>query len=321
MKALDYKIARGEYLDVFDQKRVLFGDFAEEYLDFSKATKSAPTHRRDVTSLKPNLIPFFGSYLLTEITPQMIEKYRIERIATVEPATVNREVGCLMHLYKKAIEWGQVSVNPTTSVKKLKEPPGRTRYLTVEEIHRLLDQCSDGIRPIIITALNTGLRKSELLGLRWSDVDFFHHSLTVTKTKNNEPKTVPLNGLLLGELRKLSKNRTGEFVFVKKDGQPFGDLKVGFAGACQRAGINNFRFHDLRHTFASHLVMSGVNIRTVQQLLGHKDIRQTQRYSHLSTECLEEAVQILGTNMAQAIIDNRGDARKLLKNIAAPVAQ
>lgn len=312
LKDVELKIIKGEYLGVYEEKKVLFSDFAKDYLNFSKANKRPNSYERDCVSLNRHLIPCFEAKYLFEITAQMIEEYKIERLKKVKPASVNRELSCLKHLYTKAIEWGHIKNNFIKPVKKLKEPPGRIRYLEPEEIDSLLENCASHIRPIVITALNTGMRRSEILSLKWSDVDLRNHNLTLSETKNNELRIIPINDPLCETLNGLPRYFKSDYVFFNKDGDRLKTIRTGFEKAVKRAGIENFTFHDLRHTFASHLVMAGVDIRTVQQLLGHKEIKMTMRYSHLSPSHLADAVHRLGTNLALSKFNKNRKACKSL---------
>ena len=286
------KIVKKEYLGILEEKKIPFENFGQQYSDYCKANKAFSTYRRDRVSIDHLTSAFKGKYLF-EITPEMIEKYKMARLEKVEPATVNREVACLKHMYTKAIDWDYVKANPVKGIKKLKEPPGRLRYLKSEEAETLVKACSDHLGPIVVTALNTGMRKSEILNLKWRDVDLINRMITVIKTKNNESRVIPINQTLYKELISLAKNPNGKYVFSDGHGQPFGDVKKGFSAALKRAKIEDFRFHDLRHTFGSHMVMQGVDLRTVQQVMGHKDIKMTMRYSHLSSGHVKEAMERL----------------------------
>jgi integrase len=137
------------------------------------------------------------------------------------------------------------------------------------------------------------MRKSEILGLQWQDIDFGTRTITVRRTKNNEPKMIPINQTLYAELQRLPRHLHSDYVFCNAAGVPYDEVKRSFHTACRKAGVRDFRFHDLRHSFASHLVMNGINLKTVQDLLGHKDIRMTLRYAHLSREHLQTAVGVL----------------------------
>ena len=292
-KDVQIKIAKGEYLGIYEDKKIYFDKYGQQYLEYSKANKAWSTYKkRDWTNIN-HLTSFFKNKYIFEITPRLIEKYKVMRLERVAPATVNRELACLKHMFTKAIEWGYVKTNPAKSVKLLKEPPGRLRYLRSEEVMALINACADHTRPIVITALNTGMRKDEILNLKWADVDLENRKITVINSKNNESRVIPINQTLHKELSNLSRNTNGEYVFPNREGLPFGDIKKSFSSALKKAKIEDFRFHDLRHTFGSHMVMQGVDLRTVQQVLGHKDIRMTMRYSHLSPEYVQEAMERL----------------------------
>jgi integrase len=286
------KMAKGEYLGVYDEKKILFEEFGQQYLAYSKTNKAGSTHHRDQFSVASLNATFGGKYLY-EVTARMVEKYKTERLEKVSPATVNRELACLKHMYTKATEWNYAKANPVKTVKLLKEPPGRLRYLRANEVETLLEACNGHLRSIVITALNTGMRRGEILSLRWKDVDLNNRKLTVKKTKNNEIRVIPINQTLHQELSTLLKSSDSEYVFSNREGHPFGDIKTGFLSALKRAKIEDFHFHDLRHTFGSHLVMQGIDLKTVQQVMGHKDIKMTMRYSHLSPEYVQEAMERL----------------------------
>ncbi len=167
------------------------------------------------------------------------------------------------------------------------------RYLSEEEEMRFLDACPDYFKPIAITALNTGMRKSEILNLRWFDVDFQLGQITLRDTKNGRERYIPMNRTLTKTLEKNKIKAQSEYVFTKKDGSPFKDIRKPFFKAIRKAGVGEFRFQDLRHTFASQLVMNGVDLVTVKELLGHRSIDMTMRYAHLSQDHKKRAVERL----------------------------
>jgi len=189
------KIAKGEYLGVYDEKKILFEEFGQQYLSFSEANKAKSTQQRDRFSVAQLTSVFKGKYLF-EITARMIEKYKASRLRKVAPATVNRELACLKHMFTKAIEWGYLKTNPVKMVKLLKEPPGWLRYLRPKDVRKLLDACNGYLRAIVMTALSTGMRKGEVLALRWEDVDLDNRKITVKKPKNNEIRVIPINQTL-----------------------------------------------------------------------------------------------------------------------------
>ena len=293
LKNVQVKNAREEYLGIFEEKKIPFDKYARKYLDYCKVNKASSTYERHEKCCVKQLTLAFKRKYLYSITPVMIERYKADRLQSVTPATVNRELACLKYMYTKAIEWGYVKTNLAKKVKLLKEPPGRLRYLKPEEVDALLKVSANHIRPIVVTALNTGMRKSEILNLKWKEVDLGNRKIVVANSKNNEKRVIPINNTLYKEFSTLTRNPENEYVFPGKDGLPVGDIKKAFLGAIKRAKIVDFRFHDLRHTFGSQMVMQGVDIRTVQQVMGHKTIKMTMRYSHLSPEYVQEAMMRL----------------------------
>lgn len=313
LKDIELKIERRESLGILESKLILFPAFAAEYLAYAKTNKAIKTYALNVGNIKA-LSPYFKDTLLSEITPQMIERFKSERKQSVKPATVNRDLACLKNMFNKAITWGYLDSNPMKGVPLLPEPPGRLRYLAAEEYDRLLRALPLDTAKLVRFALNTGMRKSEILGLRWKDVNMGQRLIAVEITKTNERRILPMNDEVYQLLVDLEKGRLkSDLVFT--DGAV--NLRRYFERAVQRAGIEHFVFHDLRHTFASYLVMSGASLKVVQQLLGHKDIKMTLRYSHLSQEHLHEAVGRLNfkkidTDLTQEIIPFRKASGKSL---------
>jgi len=315
-KETELRIAKEEHLGIFDAKKITLKEFSEDYLKFSKANKAESSYKRDKLSMK-HLTEAFGSRIFAKITTQDIELYKITRREKVSGATVNRELACLSHMFTVAVNWKILTLNPVKNVKKFKEPPGRLRHLTMEELDRLIDSSSETLKPIIIMAYNTGMRKSEILQLKWENVDLASRTITVVKSKNNEIRVIPINRWLHETLVSLPSYREHKFVFTRKNGECVACIKTAFDNALLRSGITDFRFHDLRHTFASHLVMNGENLKTVQQLLGHKDIKMTMRYSHLSKDYVQKAVDSLcrsnqknGTNLAHGHLSEQAESSR-----------
>jgi len=185
------------------------------------------------------LIPYFGDKYLHEITTWFIEKYRHERRTenhkspdkSIKPATLNREIALLKHMFTKAIEWGFLKENPAKSIKLLKENNRRLRFLSEDEINRLLTSCSGYLRDIVLLALNTGMRKGEIFNLKWQDVDLDLRMIHVSDSKNYEARDIPINDILYETLKAL-REKSGEgqeYVFVNpKTGRPYDDLKRSF---------------------------------------------------------------------------------------------
>jgi integrase len=232
---------------------------------------------------------------LADITPFLIEKYkRLRKEAGRSEVTINRELAFLKNLFTMAVKWGKASENPVAQMRFFREENGRTRFLTENEETRLLASCNPFLRPLVVTALHTGFRKSELLSLRWGQVDFRHRLVTVDAAyaKNGETRSVPMTAMLYNTLRPLQAGATIP-VFLTHNGTPYQHIAKVFEATCRRAGLTDVTFHDLRHTFASRLVMAGVDLPTVQALMGHKRIDMTLRYTHLAPGHKRTAITVL----------------------------
>jgi integrase len=205
-------------------------------------------------------------------------------------STVNREMTVLKHMLSRAFRWEHLGANRVDGLKPLREPSGRTRFLSLEEIERLLAACEDSLSPclrsFVVVALNTGMRRNEILGLTRKSVDWANRVATLADTKNGEARYVYLNDAALDALRSLTPWLDTTRLFPLGPNQ----TTMLFHRAVKRTGIEDFRLHDLRRTFASYQAMSGVAARGLQSLLGHKDPRMTMRYSHLSEAYLRAAV-------------------------------
>lgn len=183
-------------------------------------------------------------------------------------------------------------------VKLLKGEKKRVRFLSESEADKLITRCPAHLKPVVTLALHTGMRKSEILRLTWGQVDRKTGYITLYDTKNNERREVPINKTVDDLLKKLPININGR-VF-NYQGEALADVKRSFASACTSAGINDLHFHDLRHTFASWLVMKGVDLRTVMELLGHKSLKMVLRYAHLAPDHKSKAVHVLDKKPAKA---------------------
>ncbi|MEW6063243.1 MAG: tyrosine-type recombinase/integrase [Nanoarchaeota archaeon] len=289
------EIAEGKFLDIKKTNKIKFEDFAKQYIEYSKGNKKS--WQRDVLSIK-NLSKLFSGCFLHEITPWLIEKYKLKRKTEVSEATTNRELACLKHMFTKAIEWNKATENPVKKVKLFKEKNARLRYLSEEEIAQLLKACdklkrkAPHLKLLVLMALTTGMRRNEMLNLTWNKIEFDKGIIFIENSKNNERREVWMCNTLKQALLNAKERAISNYVFSRK-GKPLRDAKTAFHNALKIAGIKDFRFHDLRHTFASHLVMNGTDIATVRNLLGHKDIRMTLRYSHLSPKHMKEAVSAM----------------------------
>jgi len=214
-----------------------------------------------------------------------------------KPATVNRHLATLKHMFAKAVEWELLDEDTLKRVrraKQLQENNMRLRYLSREECQEVIEACRPHLRPIVITALNTGMRREEILSLEWEKhIDLRHGFILLDVTKNGERRQLPITPMLKETLQGVLRRVGVPYVFVDRDGERLKDVKTAFNGALRRAGIKDFHFHDLRHTFASHLVMGGVDLATIKDLLGHKDFKMRLRYSHLAPAHKTAALAVL----------------------------
>ena len=285
------EVAEGKFLDIKKQQKIRFEDFAEEYLELhSKLNKSYYTDCKIVNLFKK----YFSGKYLYEITLLDIERFKSVRAKEVSPSTVNRALAVLKSMFNRAILWGKAENNPCKGIKMLKVNNQRLRFLEKEEIDKLLANCCEHLKPIVIVALNTGMRKGEILGLKWHDIDIKRNIIHLYNTKNGEKREIPMNNIVQKTIIGVLKNPESQYIFCNKDGKPYGNVRTSFFTALKKSDIVDFRFHDLRHTFASQLVMSGVDLNTVRELLGHKSLEMTLRYSHLSPDHKQQAVDLLG---------------------------
>lgn len=292
------------FFDIRKTPDIRFDALAEEYLRYSKVNKKS--FRTDVGFVK-NLRLCFGGKRLSEITPKMVEEYKSARYRHVKPATVNRELACLKHMFTLGIRWGKAFNNPVKEVKLFREPRGSLRVLSREEEEKLLAAAAPHLRPIIITALNTGMRRGEVLNLTWEDVDFEQGFIAISNTKNGEMRKVPISKRLTRTLK--SGKKIGQYMFCKADGNKYGNIVKAFRSAVKRSGIKYCRFHDLRHTFATRLVMAGVDLVTVKELLGHKTLSMTVRYSHPTADHKRWAVEALNPENGHNFHHSGGEKR------------
>ncbi len=289
------QIAEGKFLDMQRHQKIKFEEMGKLFLDnYSKPNKRS--WRRD-EEIVGHLTNFFKGRYLHEIGPLDIEKYKRKRREEVSPATVNRELSGLRNIYNRAIEWEMATKNPVKSVKFFREDEGRLRFLEREEIKRLYDSCSDHLKSIVALAVVTGMRKGEILSLKWPDVDFRRKIITILKTKGQKKREIPIGVGIFRLLLKQRKHPDSPYIFCHKDGKRIGSFKKAFKTALKRAGIEDFTFHDLRHTFASHLVMSGVDLKTVQEIMGHASFKTTLRYAHLARNHKRRAMEIFDSQM------------------------
>jgi len=205
------------------------------------------------------------------------------------PATVNRFMTALSHAFTIAIkEWEWMEDHPMRKISKLKEPRGRVRYLSDDERNRLLDACQQSRSPhlylIVVIALSTGARQGEILGLKWQDVDRERRVITLHHTKNGERRVLPISNHVLPLLQAHyeARSKHSDYVFPSpRHNRPL-NVRIAWESVITKAKIEDFRFHDLRHSAASYLAMGGATTSEIAEVLGHKTLAMVKRYSHLS---------------------------------------
>jgi integrase len=281
--------------------RSTFSEFAKLYIEsYAKVNKRSWTC--DNYCLEAHMKPCFGRMDLGAISALDIETYRVERLkAGVSKSTTNREMALLKKMYHLAMDWGYATENPVLKVKLFSERDNlKERVLTEAEEVKLLAACAAHLKPIVAFALNTGMRRGEILGLRWDQIDAKARTVRAIKTKSGRDRVIPLNDVAVEILKLQRAKAKGEHVFPSTKGNEyFKAVRKSFAGACRRAGISGLRFHDLRHTFATRLIQRGADIVTVQKLLGHSSVTITERYTHSGAEEKRAAVGLLVADWGQ----------------------
>lgn len=280
-------------------------DMLDRYLlEYSTQHKKPMTAKRDL-SLVNHLNAFFGDMTLLEVTRDLISQYknkrRVEPFAKrpgASPTSINYEIGLLSHAFKIAkTDWGWVTANPVDNVSREKIDNLIKRWLTLEEESKLLAASPRWLAELIRFSIQTGLRRGEILALKWSQIDMGKKVFTIYEQKNQEVDTLPLNEVAMQILAERSKVRQlrGDLVFFNSAGRQHGavNLRKSHLRAVKRSGINSLRWHDLRHTFASRLLQGGVDSFKVQKLGRWKSGAMLRRYGHFSTESLRSAIEVL----------------------------
>ena len=290
-QSVEASIRDGKHFNNNAAKKHTLSDLIERFLDHPSL--------KDKTKLNysPQLkwwIRQLGEHKLVDITPDKISRSRDGLLKKgFQKSSTNRYVAALSSAYSMAVkEFGWTDTNPCSKVRKLSEPRGRTRFFTDDERERLLISCGNSnakeLLIIVLLALSTGARKNEIRWLRWDDVNVQTGTVIFRETKNGTIRSVPLVGRGLDLIREWGKIRRldTDLVFPGKNPKHPVLFEKSWKKALKESDIEDFRFHDLRHSAASYLIMAGVHMRTVAEILGHKTLAMVQRYSHLSPEHL-----------------------------------
>lgn len=270
----------------------------DEYLKYSEINNSTRTYKDNKHKVDIMQMFFNPDKKISEIKPFEIEKLKtfITKDLKNSKATFNRYFASLKKAYNLIIKNHKLNMqNPCNLVSSYKEDNQILRYLTKEEETRLFQKLPEYLKPIVICALTTGLRKSNILQLKWENINFDVGFIEILKQENKGHKKIqiPLSSKFRTELEKIGIKDKG-YVFISHRGnKPYTNIDEGFRQALKRAGIKNFRFHDLRHTVGTRLVASGADLLTVKEILAHSELSTTQRYTHPINENIKKAVDIL----------------------------
>jgi integrase len=316
-------VREGKLTDTVKIANHMFAELAEKYKAWVTGRQASANNKKYIIEhLKKRfgLLPLrqFNTLLIEQLqTDLMVKGFKETSKKGMNAGGLNKVLGLVHHMFTKAVEWEMVEAETLKKVRKVRrgKEDKQLRFLSLEEAQALVSVCDEHIKPIVITALNTGMRKGEIFRLTWDEVDLAHGFVLLSKTKNGERREIPINNSLKAVFQRLPRH----FVEVEKDGQkelvpyvfhdpktlrPYVDLKRSFATALKNAGITDFHFHDLRHTFASQLVMAGVDLVAVKELLGHKDIKMTLRYAHLAPAHKRKAVNVLDSLLNASLNKN-----------------
>ena len=287
-------IYSGAFIDPKKESKMTFAEFSERYIELhSKKNKS---WRDDECRMK-DLTAHFESLLLTEVTPDKIEAFisgqRAKKIRSktgidrnITLTTINRKLMLLKSMFNRAIDWGDYNLaHPMRRIKLFKENNARDRYLREGEIEALLKVCQEPLRSVVILALNTGLRQSEIRKIKFEDINLELDQLRVPDQKNGKKSYIPLNKGAREVLMQL-ETKPGLFNY---------DWRTSWRAAVKAAKITDFKFHDLRHTAGTYMLAACKNLTTVQRILRHSDPRMTQRYAHTMETQMNAAVSNMWT--------------------------
>ena len=292
IKATESAIREGRYFPSRSSMKHTLADAVERYTrDVAPRRKGAKKRSAQLRWWGERL----GPRLLAELSPALIAEARDS--LTTGPATANRYLAAMSHVCTVASkEWGWMETNPVRKVARLPEPPGRVRFLGPDEQSVLLSACqnrkSGALYVVVLLALSTGMRQGEILGLRWPDVDLSRGWILLHETKSGDRRGVPLRGAARESLEKWAKVRRLDTDKVF----PLKSIRTAWLRSVAEAGLQDFRFHDLRHSAASYMAMNGASATEIAALLGHKTLQMVRRYAHLSDEHLDKIVDAM--NMA-----------------------
>jgi integrase len=307
---IESAIREGRHFKTAESKKRTLAELIDRYIE-----QVLPTKPKSYKKQKSQLLWWrdkLGAYALADITPAKIAECRdfllsesTSRGDKRSNSTVVRYLAALSHAFSIAVrEWQWIEDSPVRKITKPKESRGRLRFLSDEERQLLLNECKQSknshLYHIVLIALATGMRRGEILNLKWSDIDLEKDRIVLHETKNGEKRVVPVTPLLKEIFNRILEHsqKIDTFVFSNKHGNGPVDIRTAWQEALERTQISDFRFHDLRHSCAERLITSGATLSEISEVLGHKTLSMVKRYSHMSET---HAAKIL-TRMNEQII-------------------
>lgn len=319
-------IREGRYFKGQEAHRKTLADLIDQYMRL-EMPKRQPAEQQKIKNALGWWRREIGDLLLQDLSPSTLAQARDKLLnspsernknaknrtesKTKSPATVTRYMALLSQAFTVAVqEWEWLDQNPMRKVKKPSLPQPRARFLSDAERARLLEACKESpchlLYPVVVVALSTGARYSEVMHLTWDQVDLNRGVARLEKTKNNERRILPLTHHALSvmqDLHELEGRPINGLVFPRDDGLAPMEIRKQWKNALAAADIQNFRFHDLRHSAASYLAMNGASLAEIAEVLGHKTLQMVKRYAHLSDKHIISVVE----RMNKEIFDDHGD--------------
>jgi len=296
------QIDRGDYQARPKPERRTVSAMAAEYLELKAEKRSI---RGDAQMLR-DFEQLYGARHLDQITREDLERHLLVRKkAGAGNATRNRILACIRHMLNIAVQAGYIQANPATGIRRAPEASRRKYVLSEQELQAVVDAAAPHLRPILVLAVGTGLRKGDQLGLRWNQVDFEHNLIQLWTQKTGEPLEIPLVAWAREALLKLKASANGSSFVLTYQGDGIKDCRTAWEGALRRSGLadRGYRFHDLRRTAASMLHRAGATLVQVQKILGHKSVTTTERYLGVKWEETAQAINLLNTPGLAAIAE------------------
>lgn len=306
----DLKALINKGIDPQEEKQQLasipdFGEFvAQHYLPYAKANKRS--YGNDESKLRIHWIPLFQHRRLDQFTTQELQRYHDQLKTKYCPATANRHLSLVQRMFKLAINWGFLDKNPATGIRKHQENNERHRYLSDQEIGKFIEALKTEENPVAAAAfellLYTGVRRQEALDAKWEHIDLEKKVWFIPRSKSGKLRHVILNTMAIQLLQRQNRILGNPYIFPGKvKGQQINNPQKAFRRVLTKAGISNFRIHDLRHTHASIAINNGASLYEVQHLLGHSQSKTTSRYAHLADETLRRVSDNVSSRIANAV--------------------